>query len=68
MQKRRFFEIVQRLSWRIAVAGGGDAGKNPKPHHANNAYANPSWRDMQQMRSDRKPDDKNDVTDHVHAK
>ena len=58
----------QRLSWRIATTSGRDPGQNPKSHHANDAYANPSRGNMEQMCRDRKPRDKNDVSDHVQAK
>jgi hypothetical protein len=62
------FNLRRRmLSWRISVTSGGDPGQNPKSRQANQAYANPAWRNMEQMCSDRKPHDKNDVSDHVHA-
>jgi hypothetical protein len=64
-----FFVIMApELIRRIAVTGSGDTGQNPESHHANNADANPSWRNMKQMRSDRKPHDQDDVADHIHAK
>jgi hypothetical protein len=58
---------LKTLGWGIAVAGRRDSGKNSKAHHANYAYANPSWRYMQQMCPGRKPHNENDVTDHVHT-
>jgi hypothetical protein len=58
----------QRLCWRIAVTSGGDSGQDSKSHHANDAHANPSCRNMEQMGRERQPHHKNDVSDYVQAK
>ena len=50
------------------MTGSGDSRENSKAHHANNAYGDPSRRNVEQVCSHCDPDDKNDVPDHIHAK